>query len=186
MTATAARLTELIIWVLWLVPVAGWCQSPPAGQPTPAEDSAREGQPRVLKSVRHLIARAPFNPLNRQNPPARPVTVLPAQNKAKLLRKIKEAMKANGYSIEAYRPDSLSCRVSKATNAMSKDKYLLWLEPPATPAAESTAIKVFVQYGNFIHFWGTPAGQESAAMTSDGEYEKKIKLLKSVLDTMPR
>ena len=187
----------LITWLLWLVPVLGRGQGAPAGQPTSDSSVAT---PRRLKSspatsagtmvraasVQQLIARAPFNPLNRQNPPAKPVTVLPAQNKAKLLRKIRVAMKANGYSLEAYRPDSLSCRVSKATDAMSRDRYLLWLESPATLAAESSAINVFVQYGNFIHFWGTPAGQESAVMTSAGEYDKKVKLLKSVLDTMPR
>ena len=106
----------------------------------------------VAASVQQLIAKAPTNPLNRQHPPTNPVVVLPAQNKAKLLRKIKTALTTNGYALDAYRPDSLSCRVSKATDGMSKDRYLLWLEPAASPAAESAAIKVFVQYGSFMHF----------------------------------
>lgn len=184
----------LITWLVGFGPVVAWSQGSPAGQP-PADSVVPT--PRRLKSspvrtvvvaasVQQLISKAPANPLNRQHPPANPVAVLPAQNKAKLLRKIRAALTASGYALEAYRPDSLACRVSKTTDDLSKDKYLLWLESAVSPATESAAIKVFVQYGNFIHFWGTPAGQESAAMTSAGEYEKKIKLLKSVLDTVPR
>ena len=181
-----------IAWLLWLGPVVAWGQGAPAGQP----DSVR-ATPRRMKmspvremvtaaSVQQLLIKAPTNPLNRQHPPANPVVVLPAQNKAKLLRKIRTALTANGYALDAYRPDSLFCRVSKAADEMSKDRYLLWLEPDASPAAESAAIKVFVQYGSFMHFWGTPAGQESPALTSAGEYDKKVRQLKSVLDTMPR
>ena len=186
MQSVVKRFSLVVAGLLCVVPVAGWGQTTPTGPPEPARDSAREARPLILASVQQIIARAPFNPLNRRNPPARPVAVLPAQNKARLLRKIRATMKARGYLIEAYRPDSLSCRVSKATDARSKDRYLLWLEPPATPAAESAAVQVFVQYGNFMHFWGTPAGQESAAMTMGGEYEKKINQLKSLLDTLPR
>ncbi|MET4074750.1 hypothetical protein [Hymenobacter sp. UYCo722] len=184
----------LIAGLLWLGPVVACAQGSHTGQP--AADSAG-ATPRRLKmspaskvvvaaSVQQLIAKAPTNPLNRQHPPANPVVVLPAQNKAKLLRKIKTALTANGYALDAYRPDSLSCRVSKATDGMSKDRYLLWLEPATSLAVESAAIKVFVQYGSFMHFWGTPADQESPALTGVGEYDKKVRQLKSVLDTMPR
>lgn len=184
----------LIVGLLWLGPVVALGQGSATGQPV--ADSV-EAPPRRLKmspatkvviaaSVQQLLVKAPANPLNRQHPPANPAVVLPAQDKAKLLRKIKTALTANGYALDTYRPDSLSCRVSKATDGMSKDRYLLWLEPAASPAAGRTAIKVFVQYGSFIHFWGTPADQESAALTTASEYDKKVKQLKSVLDTMPR
>ena len=183
----------LLAGLLWLGPMVAWAQGSHTSQPV-ADSVATI--PRRLKmspakvvtaaSVQQLIAKAPANPLNRLLPPAKPVVVLPAQNKAKLLRKIKTVLTANGYALDAYRPDSLFCRVSKAADEMSKDRYLLWLEPAASPAAESAAIKVFVQYGSFMHFWGTPAGQESPALTSAGEYDKKVRQLKSVLDTMPR
>ena len=184
MIPATIRFTLLITSILWLVPVAGWGQATPPVQ----SDSALVPleRPILVMSVQRLIATAPFDPLNRRNPPANPVTVLPTQNKARLLRNISAVMKAKGYSVEAYRLDSLSCRFSKKADAMSRDKYLLWLESPANTALKDSKIKVFVLYGNFVHFWGTPAGQESAAMTSAGEYEKKIKLLKSVLDAMPR
>lgn len=194
MTATLRYCPLLIAGLLWLGPVAAWGQGAPANPPT--ADSAAMA-PRHMKmspaskvvvaaSVQQLLLKAPTNPLNRQRPPANPVVVLPAQNKVKLLRKIKTALTADGYALDAYRPDSLACRVSKATDGMSKDRYLLWLEPAASPAAESAAIKVFVQYGSFLHFWGTPADQESPALTSAGEYDKKVRQLKKVLDAMPR
>lgn len=184
----------LIAGLLWWGPVVAWGQGAHTGQPV--ADTVKAA-PRRLKmspatkvviaaSVQQLIAKAPANPLNRQHPPATPAMVLPAQDRAKLLRKIRTALTANGYALDAYRPDSLSCRLSKATDGMSKDRYLLWLEPAPSPAAERAAIKVFVQYGSFIHFWGTPADQESAALTSAGAYDIKVKQLKSVLNTMPR